>query len=301
MGEDHSRKLQCSLCHRLFRRNEHLARHERSRKSCSCRRANTRTLLTRPDRNERPFSCRHCEARFTRKDLIKGHMARHHKDKTDQGDGQSSLPEATTGTASYDTYYQPDSLPQLWETPAPGSSFDRSIDLDDILANAEVPLLAYFDNEGLAYPQINVSQTMFQCDTPSRGDAPDLAASAISSRPPNAAPTAESSWQTSFDIGEDKRAEIGKMMKCVMQSVSSNMTPDAEETIFADTCARYKPSAMLCCHLPSLSGVTLPLFLMFSTPVCLSCMDRLGKLTTKSLHYCLLSVPLVRRRVVEPH
>ncbi|KAK9796557.1 putative C2H2-type domain-containing protein [Seiridium cardinale] len=60
MVDKSQHRLQCSICHRSFSRTEHLTRHERSH------------------RNEKPFSCDYCDARFTRKDLIKTHTVRHH-------------------------------------------------------------------------------------------------------------------------------------------------------------------------------------------------------------------------------
>nr|KAK5450311.1 hypothetical protein LTR18_000327 [Exophiala xenobiotica] len=54
------RRHRCSICAQAFSRAEHLIRHERSH------------------RKERPFSCPHCEATFTRKDLIKRHITRKH-------------------------------------------------------------------------------------------------------------------------------------------------------------------------------------------------------------------------------
>lgn len=56
------RQHRCSICSQLFARAEHLIRHERSH------------------RKERPFSCAHCNATFTRKDLVKRHVARNHPD-----------------------------------------------------------------------------------------------------------------------------------------------------------------------------------------------------------------------------
>ncbi|KAK4937701.1 60S ribosomal protein L33B [Elasticomyces elasticus] len=56
------RQHKCSICSNLFARAEHLIRHERSH------------------RKERPFCCVHCNATFTRKDLVKRHLARNHPD-----------------------------------------------------------------------------------------------------------------------------------------------------------------------------------------------------------------------------
>ncbi|KAI1611803.1 fungal-specific transcription factor domain-containing protein [Exophiala viscosa] len=61
-GPRERRQHKCSLCGQLFARAEHLTRHERSH------------------RKERPFGCPHCDATFTRKDLVKRHLARNHSE-----------------------------------------------------------------------------------------------------------------------------------------------------------------------------------------------------------------------------
>lgn len=59
-GTRERRQHKCSICSQAFARAEHLIRHERSH------------------RKERPFSCVHCNATFTRKDLVKRHLTRSH-------------------------------------------------------------------------------------------------------------------------------------------------------------------------------------------------------------------------------
>ncbi|KAI1623919.1 hypothetical protein EDD37DRAFT_682204 [Exophiala viscosa] len=56
------RDFRCTMCDRAFARVEHLTRHERAHS------------------NEKPFECRFCNYRFSRKDSARVHLKRYHKE-----------------------------------------------------------------------------------------------------------------------------------------------------------------------------------------------------------------------------
>jgi uncharacterized Zn-finger protein len=65
------KRFQCARCLRRFARLEHLQRHERTRMLCPPQFLRSSVALTHClldlDTRERPFPCKLCESRFTRR------------------------------------------------------------------------------------------------------------------------------------------------------------------------------------------------------------------------------------------
>lgn len=179
------------------------------------------------DRNERPFSCSHCDARFTRKDLIKVHMMRHHQNLMPREESHTSLPQvqSESGPFNNQTNTETQWSPGWMQWPCE----DGLGDIDFGRATMETTLNSGADLQNMHQDDNSLIQMPLLADNIERP---------IQTMP-------DTTWRTAFDITEAKRQEVAANVESAMQSVSLPIT-ELICTWVSHTrhCNRHLPSAI---------------------------------------------------------
>ncbi|KAF5018936.1 hypothetical protein F66182_9078 [Fusarium sp. NRRL 66182] len=273
-----TRQHRCSICPQTFARNEHLIRHERSRKPLQRRVSLLVTSLVgsnNTDRGEKPFRCSICHTQFTRKDLIKRHIRRQHPGQAPGNESEAILQseqpqeapsQLNPSTSSAIPFMNGHDPLIAWKPPTPDSTgggprselfgtVTDTFDFDAVFWGVDCG-----DGSGGASstrPQIDAASINafleFQENSPLLGaEFNTVPALPLSNKTAEQAPAApESPMLGAFEISESKRDSMASMISTIQPHNNLQLPSCLQLERFITACFDSFFNLLPCVHLPT--------------------------------------------------